>query len=87
MGRFAEAAQKARELTNKQLATEIAALSNGMNRDRLNELLPQKRDKEAFLELMRVVEDETAMDEKIAFLGENLKTAGAAALKVLSILV
>lgn len=87
MGRFAEAAKNARQMTNKQLGTEIAALSAGVTREKLQELLPQKRDKETFLELMQVVEDETTVDEKIAFLGENLQTAGKVALKVLQILV
>ena len=86
MGRFSTAARRARNLTNKQLATEIAAISV-VQRDVLQGLLPRKRDKEAFLELMKVVEAETAMDEKLAFLGENLATAGKAAFKVLRFLV
>jgi hypothetical protein len=86
MGRFSAAAKRARELTNKQLATEIAALSAAVSRDRLQELLPLKQDKEAFLELMEQVEAETTMDEKLAFLSANLATAGKAALNVLKIL-
>jgi len=87
MGRFSAAAKRARELTNKQLATEIAALSAAVSRDRLQELLPLKQDKEAFLELMEQVEAETTMDEKLAFLSANLATAGKAALTMLKILV
>lgn len=86
MGRFNAAAKRARNLTNKQLATEIAAISV-VPRDQLQELLPRKRDKEAFLALMKEVEAETSMDEKLTFLGDNLATAGKAALKVLKILV
>jgi hypothetical protein len=87
MTKFAKAAKDAREMTNKQLATEIAALSTSVSRDRLEELLPMKRDKEEFLELMRVVEAETAIDEKLAFLRENLETAGKVALKALQVFI
>ena len=87
MGRFSDAARDAAKLTNKQLATEIAAVSDSFSRDRLQELLPNKRDKQAFLELMEQVEADSAMDEKLAFLGANLQTAGKAALTVLKILL
>jgi len=86
MGRFSGAAKRARDLTNKQLATEIAALST-VPRERLQEMLPTKRDKEAFLELMEQVEAETTMEQKLTFLGDNLATAGKAALSVLKALL
>ena len=86
MGRYATAARAARDLTNKQLATEIAAIGP-IPRDKLQELLPLKADKEAFLELMRQVESEKSDDEKLAFLGENLQTVGRVALKALAFLV
>ena len=86
MGRFKGASRRARDLTNKQLATEIAALST-VPRERLQELLPAKRDKEAFMELMEQVEAETAMEEKLAFLRDNLATAGKAAISVLRALL
>lgn len=85
--RFTEAARIAREATNKELASEIAAISNSLNRDRIDELLPTKKDKEAFLELMAKVEADTAMDEKLAYLQENLKSAGSVAIKLLKILL
>lgn len=73
--RYAAAARKARQLTNKQLATEISALAP-ISRDKLQEMLPRKRDKETFLALMKVVESETDMDKKIGYLRDNLDTAG-----------
>jgi hypothetical protein len=80
--RYAAAARKARELTNKQLAEVLSALAP-VTSERLNELLPAKRDKEAFALLMREVEAEKEEDDKLAFLRDNLETAGRAALKVL----
>ena len=84
--RFTEAAKKARDLTNKQLADELASVST-LNRDKLNELLPSKQDKEVFAQLMQQVEADTAMDEKLAFLGQNIKTAGSVVFKLLKVLV
>ena len=84
--RFTEAAKAARELTNKQLADELAAISI-LNRDKIQELLPEKKDKEAFIKLMEQVEADTAMDQKLAFLQENIKSAGAVALKLLKAFV
>lgn len=82
MGRFKQAAKRARELTNKQLADELAAITP-FDRDRLREFLPAKRDKEAFIELMEQVEAETAMDIKLAYLQQNISTAGTVVFKVL----
>ncbi len=82
MGRFKKAAEEARELTNKQLADELAAIST-FNREKIQDLLPEKRDKEAFIKLMEQVEADTAMDEKLAFLQDNIKSVGAVAFKLL----
>ena len=84
--RFTDAAIKAREATNKQLADELSAISS-LNREKIQELLPQKKDKEAFLKLMEQVEADTAMDEKIAFLQANIASVGSVALKLLKALV
>ncbi len=85
MGRYASAARKASDLTNKQLATEIAALSP-MNRETLQDLLPRKRDKQTFLALMKLVEQEKHMDENVAYLRENLESAGKVVFKLLRFL-
>jgi len=84
MGRYSEAAAQASELTNKQLSTEIAAMSP-FNRDMLNRLLPLKRDKEAFLKLMIEVENETTRDEKLAYIKNNITSAGGVVLKLLKV--
>lgn len=84
--RFTAAAKAAREATNKELATEIAAVSS-FSRDSINEILPTKKDKEAFVKLMEQVEADTAMDEKLTYLTENIKTAGVVAINLLKALV
>lgn len=83
--RFSNAAKQAREATNKELATEISAISN-FSRDKINELLPTKKDKEAFVKLMEQVDADTTMDEKLAYLQDNLKSAGVVALQLLKAL-
>lgn len=80
--RYAKAAKKAAELTNKQLSGELAMLGP-LNDEKLRELLPKKKDKEAFANLMAVVESETAEDEQLAYMSENIQTVGKVALKVL----
>jgi hypothetical protein len=84
--RYAKAARKAREMTNKELATEISSLTP-INRERLQELLPRKRDKEAFIELMKVVEAESDVDEKLSYLRDNLTTVGKVVFKALKLFI
>jgi len=84
--RFTAAAKKAAKMTNKQLATEIAAVGT-LNRDKIQALLPKKKDKQAFIDLMIAVEAETAMDEKITYLLNNIQSAGKVAITLLKALV
>lgn len=84
--RFTNAAKKAREATNKELASELASISR-FSREQVNELLPTRNDKEAFIQLMEQVEADTAMDEKLAYLTDNIQTAGKVALQLLKVLV
>jgi len=85
--RFTEAARLAREATNKELTDEIAAVSINLNRDKIQALLPTKREKQDFIELMAQVEADTAMDEKIAYLQENIQSAGLIVIKLLKLLM
>jgi hypothetical protein len=86
MGRFRDAAREAADLTNKQLAGRIAELTP-ISSTQLQELLPSKRDKEDFVALMRVVEEETNLENQLNFLRDNLATAGRVALKALKLFV
>jgi hypothetical protein len=84
--RFSNAAKQAAELTNKELGSELAKVST-LSNQRLSELLPLKRDKEAFIQLMMQVEAETAMETRLANLVDNIKTVGPVIFKVLKVLV
>jgi hypothetical protein len=86
MGRYAQAAKKAAELTNIELGKEIAGFSP-VNADRIKELFPTKAEKEAFLELMKVVEAETSNDEKIAHVTQNIGKLGRIIVKALRVFV
>ena len=52
MGRFAQAAKDAATLTDQQLVGEIAKLGT-LSAVKVQELLPRKQDKEAFLKHLR----------------------------------
>lgn len=84
--RFTQAAKEASDVTNKQLGEKIATLSS-FNKNELNELLPTKKDKEAFLRLMEQVEADTELDEKLTFLTENIQTAGKVVFQILKKLI
>jgi hypothetical protein len=86
MGRFRDAARAAADLTNKELASRIAELTP-VSAAQLQQLLPTKRDKEDFVALMRVVEEETSVENQLNFLRDNLATAGRVALKALKLFV
>lgn len=86
MGRYSEAAKRARELTNKQLGADIATFSKFTSAE-ISKLLPAQKDKQAFLDLMAEVEKETSLDNKLNFLRDNIETAGKAALQVLKFFV
>ena len=55
MGRYAGAARRAAEMTNKQLKQHIATL-NSMDDTKVQQLFPRKADKQKFVDLMKQVE-------------------------------
>jgi hypothetical protein len=80
--RYRMAAALARNLSNKQLGKELANLSL-ISEQKMRQLLPTRKDKEAFVELMTVLEKETDLEAQLAYLMENPQTAGKIAIKVL----
>lgn len=80
--RYKRAAEQAANLTNKQLAEELAKIGP-MNDAKLRELLPTKRDKEEFSKLMALVEKETETDKQLTYLSNNLQTSGKVVFKLL----
>ncbi len=83
---FAQAAQQAAQLTDDQLAKELSSLGP-LSNAQVKALLPSRKDQEDFIELMKVVEAETAMDQKLAFLRKNIQSAGKVALQALRFFV
>ena len=71
MGQYAEIAERAADKTDKELARELAALAP-LNLKQVEELLPTRKDKKEFNELMKVVEDETDKNEQLSYLGKKL---------------
>jgi len=86
MGRFADAAKKAADMTNKQLETELASIGK-LDSVKIQELLPLKKDKKVFLDLMKEVEAETTMDQKIAYMQNNIASVGTMAVTLLKGLI
>lgn len=84
--RFTEAASEASNLTNSELADQIASTTK-LDMETINDIIPLKRDKDAFAKLMEQVEADTTMDEKLAFLQDNIQTVGVVALNLLKVLV
>ncbi|RKU37296.1 hypothetical protein C6495_02070 [Candidatus Poribacteria bacterium] len=82
MNPFTEPAKQASKETDKALAGKIAALSSLPQR-KVERLLPEKRDKKQFLELIEMVKDETEMDEQLTHLETHVKTLGPVIFKVL----
>jgi hypothetical protein len=78
---YAALAKKAADLTNKQLASDITDLTVMTTRD-LMDYLPQKRDKQDFIELMRVVQSETDEDRAIAKVTGDIARFGKVIVRV-----
>ena len=84
--RFTEAAMAASDTTNSDLADKIANVTK-LDLETINDIIPLKRDKEAFALLMEQVNADTTMDTKLAFLQDNLQTVGTVAFNLLKVLV
>lgn len=84
--RYLPAARRAAQLTNKQLGERLAQIGP-MRDDELRKLLPRKKDKVAFAQLMAMVEQETDEQLQLNYLADNMHTAGRVALKALKFFV
>jgi uncharacterized ParB-like nuclease family protein len=74
------------ELTNQQLADELAKLTP-MTVDELNKLLPELEDKQKFQQLIDIVGKAGSDNAKIAALTSNIGQLGGVAVKVLGALL
>ncbi len=79
---YAAHARQAAELTNKQLGSQITDLTRMTTSD-LDRLLPLKRDREAFVELMRIVQQETDDDAAAARVTTDITRFGKTIIRAL----
>lgn len=71
------------ELTNKQLAGELAKLTP-LTEEQINSLLPTKVEKQRFRQLIEIVNDSASQNQKVASLTSNFSELGGVVLKVLT---
>jgi len=71
------------ELTNRQLAGELAKLTP-LTEEQVNGLLPRKVDKQRLKKLIGMVNSSASQNRKLAFLTSNLSELGVVVLKVLT---
>ena len=80
---FDDAAKKAADDTNKQVASAEARLTS-VNWDQIKKMLPSPMDQQQLDELMKIVQAATDHNEKVASLIENIGSLGGIVVKVLS---
>ena len=71
------------ELTNAQLAGELAKLSP-MKADEIDKMLPRKADKERLNEIIKIVNSSASKQKKLASLHTNFASLGGVVLKLLT---
>ena len=69
-------------LTNEQLAGELAKLTP-LTMDEINDLLPSKVDKQRFQQLLKIVGESTAENNKVAQLTQNIGEVGGVVVRLL----
>jgi hypothetical protein len=71
------------ELTNKQLAGELARLTP-LTEEQVGNLLPTKADKQRLKQLIEIVSSSASQNQKVASLTSNFSELGTVVLKVLT---
>ena len=71
------------ELTNRQLAGELAKLTP-LTEEQVSRLLPRKTDKQRLKKLIEIVNSSASQNQKLAVLTSNLSELGDVTLKVLT---
>ena len=75
--------KKEAELTNEQLAGELAKISPLSESD-INKLLPERVDKERLQKLINIVNNTATEENKLSSIRENVTELGGVILKLLS---
>jgi hypothetical protein len=71
------------ELTNKQLAGELAKLTP-LTEEQISSLLPTKTEKQGLRQLIDIVNSSASQNQKMASLTSNFSELGGVVLKVLT---
>jgi hypothetical protein len=74
---------KEAELTNKQLAADLAKLTP-LTEQEVNSLLPTQAEKQQLKQLIEIVNSSASQNQKVASLTSNLSELGSVVLKVLT---
>lgn len=79
---FREIARTSAQKTKAQLDAELARVVP-LSEDEMKKLLPKKRDKEAFAELMNIVKGATSRNKKVAKLTRDIGKYGEVIVRLL----
>ena len=80
--RFRDIARTSAQRTSRELAGELAQLTR-MTQPEIESLLPRRADREAFIELMRMVDSSASQSRKLRQLKDRIEEFGPLVLKVL----
>lgn len=82
---YEETARRAANATNEKYSSEISSLCR-LKDEEINQLFPERADKDRLLELLKVVNATTDENEKVAKLKENIENLAGTVIKLLKIL-
>jgi hypothetical protein len=83
---YREAAERARDKTDEQYASEISSLTR-LRDEEIQKLFPARVDKDRLLELLAIVNDSTSENEKINKFKENVEHLAPAVLRLVKVLL
>lgn len=82
---YEEAAKRAADLTDEKYASEISSLCR-LKDEEINSLFPGKADKDKLLKLLKIVNDATNENQKVAVLTQNIGNLAGTVVKVVKFL-
>jgi hypothetical protein len=82
---YVNAARKAAQLTDEELAPEIAKLCR-LKEGEVDELFPERAEKDKLLVLLEIVNSATAYNEKIIRLKDNIGDFAGVVIKLVKLL-
>ncbi len=82
---FEDVARRAAEATDKQYASELSSLCR-LKDDEIKRYFPAREDKNALLELLKIVKSATDENEKVVHLKDNIDKFAGIVVKLVKIL-